>query len=216
MLAGMASEHHDLPARRPRRLAALAPSGCPEGIVSDHGAVLQAHDDGAILNAVESEPTDIELRKPWQNLIDAQVKGQLRLADFQFEQAGTGEEVQRLHAAFLATFHPTRHGAHQDRADGRWTPGEVLGWGRGRGVDAERLRNLFGRGQCLRTVNPYGFVRIQRFYLYAEQGLSRQRVAIWIYAGQLRIAYRETLVARYRCAYDPRQKRLREVSHPMG
>jgi hypothetical protein len=51
-------------------------------------------------------------------------------------------------------------------------------------------------------------------YIYAEQGLSRQRVSVWIYEGQLRIEYRETLVARYRCAYDQRQKRLREVSHP--
>jgi hypothetical protein len=39
-------------------------------------------------------------------------------------------------------------------------------------------------------------------------------VAIWIYEGQLHIEYRETLIARYRCAYDQRQKRLREVSHP--
>ena len=78
----------------------------------------------------------------------------------------------------------------------------------------ERLRHLFGRVQFLRTVNPYGFVSIQRFYIYAEQGLSRQRVAVWIYEGQLRIEYRETLIARYRCAYEQRQKRLREVSQP--
>ena len=57
-------------------------------------------------------------------------------------------------------------------------------------------------------------VSIQRFYIYAEQGLSRQRVAVWIYEGQLRIEYRETLLARYRCADDQRQKRLREVSQP--
>ena len=62
----------------------------------------------------------------------------------------------------------------------------MLGWVRGRAVDAERLRHLFGRVQFLRTVNPYGFVSIQRFYIYAEQGLSRQRVAVWIYEGQLR------------------------------
>ncbi len=140
---------------------------------------------------------------------------QLRLADFKFEQANTVDEIQRLHAAFIETFNTTRHGAHQDRADHRWTPVDVLGWVRGRAVDAERLRSLFGRVQFLRTVNPYGFVSIQRFYIYAEQGLSRQRVAVWIYEGQLRIEYRETLVARYCCAYDQRQKRLREVSHPM-
>ena len=138
---------------------------------------------------------------------------QLRLADFKFEQAGTVEAVQRLHAAFIETFNTTRHGAHQDRADGLDTGGGV-GWVRGRVVDAERLRNLFGRVQFLRTVNPYGFVSIQRF-IYAEQDCCRQRVAVWIHEGQLRIEYQETLIARYRCAYDPRQKRLREVSHPM-
>ena len=91
---------------------------------------------------------------------------------------------------------------------------EVLGWVRGRAVAPERLRRLFGRVQFLRTVNPYGFVSIQRFYIYAEQGLSRQRVSVWIYEGQLRLEYRETLVARYRCTYDQRLKRLREVSQP--
>ena len=169
----------------------------------------------SILKALEIESKYIELRKPWQNLIEAQFKVQLRLADFKFEQARTVEEIQSLHAAFIETFNTTRHGAHQDRPDHRRTPVDVLGWVRGRAVDPERLRHLFGRVQFLRTVNPYGFVSIQRFYLYAEQGLSRQRVAVWIYEGQLRIEYRETLIARYRCAYDPRQKRLREVSHPM-
>ena len=58
------------------------------------------------------------------------------------------------------------------------------------------------------------FISIQRFYIYAEAGLSRQRVSIWIAEGQLHIAYRETLLAQYRCAYDRRQRRLREVSQP--
>jgi len=64
-------------------------------------------------------------------------------------------------------------------------------------------------------VNRYGFVSVQRFYIYAEPGLSRQRVAIWVYEGELRIEYQETLLARYRCAYDQRQRRLRDVSHPL-
>src|SRR5262245_47277844 len=67
---------------------------------TDHGAVFQAHDYVAILNALEIEPKYIELRKPWQNLIEAQFKVQLRLADFKFEQASTVDEIQRLHAAF--------------------------------------------------------------------------------------------------------------------
>jgi transposase InsO family protein len=214
ILAGLAAEHQDLPAVLPLLYAALSTYGCPEGIVSDHGAVFRAGDYEAILKALDIEPTYIELRKPWQNLIEAQFKVQLRLADFQFERAQTFEEVQTLHAAFVETFNTTQHWAHQERPDGRRPPAEVLGWVRGRAVEPERLRHLFGQVQFLRTVNPYGFISIHRFYIYAEQGLSRQRVSLWIAEGQLHIEYREALLARYRCAYDPRRKRLREVSHP--
>lgn len=214
ILAGMASYHQDLPALLQLLYAALSTYGCPEGIVSDHGAVFRAGDYVAILQALEIEPTYIELRKPWQNLIEAQFKVQLRLADFQFERAQTFEEIQMLHAAFVETFNTTRHWAHQERPDGRRTPAEVLGWVRGRAVEPERLRHLFGQVQFLRTVNTYGFISIHRFYIYAEAGLSRQRVSIWIADGRLQIAYRETLIAQYRCAYDRRQHRLHEVSHP--
>jgi transposase InsO family protein len=214
ILAGMASYHQDLPALLQLLYAALSTYGCPEGIVSDHGAVFRAGDYVAILQALEIEPTYIELRKPWQNLIEAQFKVQLRLADFQFERAQTFEEIQTLHAAFVETFNTTRHWAHQERPDGRRTPAEVLGWVRGRAVEPERLRHLFRQVQFLRTVNTYGFISIHRFYIYAEAGLSRQRVSIWIADGRLQIVYRETLIAQYRCAYDRRQRRLHEVSHP--
>jgi hypothetical protein len=104
------------------------------------------------------------------------------------ENAQTLAEIQTLHAACVETCNTTRHWAHQERPDGRRTPAEVLGWGRGRAVDPERLRRLCGQVQFLRTVNPYGFSSIHRFYLDAEQGLSRQRVSIGIAEGQLHIA----------------------------
>jgi hypothetical protein len=55
---------------------------------------------------------------------------------------------------------------------------------------------------------------VQRFYIYAEDGLSRHRVSIWIYEGQLRIEYEQTLLARYRCRYNTRQGRIEAVSDP--
>jgi hypothetical protein len=91
---------------------------------------------------------------------------------------------------------------------------DVLGWVKGRPVEAGDLRKLCGRVEFLRTVNRYGFVSVQRFYLYAEDGLSRRRVSIWIYAGQLQIEYQQTLLARYRCVYDSRHGRIEEVSDP--
>ena len=113
------------------------------------------------------------------------------------------------------TFNTTPHWAHRHRADGAHTPVAVLGWLKGRGVEPQRLRQLFGRTEFLRTVNRHGFVSVQRFYLYAENGLSRHRVSIWLYEGQLRIEYHQTLLARYRCDYDPKHGQLQDVSEPI-
>jgi hypothetical protein len=210
----MAAPHQDLTAGLQLLSAAFSAYGCPQGLVSDNGGVFRAHDYQALLQALEVEPKYIEKGKPWQNLIEAQCKVQLRLADFTFEHARTLEEVQVLHAAFIETFHTTPHWAHRERDDGRRTPVEVLGWVKGRRVDPDRLRRLFGEVQCLRTVNRSGFISVQRFSLYAEEGLSRQRVSIWIYEGQLRIEYHETRLAQYRCTYNQRDRRLQAVSHP--
>ena len=214
ILAGMVSPHQDLTAVLQILYAALAEYGCPQALVSDNGSVFTAGDYLAILRDLEIEPLHIEQGKPWQNLIEAQFKVQLRLADFQFEQAQTLGAVQHHHAAFIETFNTTSHWAHRQRDDGYRTPVDVLGWFRGRRVEPKRLRELFGRAGFLRTVNRYGFVSVQRFSLYAEDGLSRQRVSIWIYEGELSIAYHQTLLARYRCAYDPKHRRLQDVSEP--
>lgn len=48
----------------------------------------------------------------------------------------------------------------------------------------------------------------------AESGLSRKRVLIWIYEGELSIEYQRTVVARYRCEYDPKQQALQGLSEP--
>lgn len=210
----MAAPHQDLTAILQILFAALAEYGCPHALVSDNGSVFTAKDYLAILRDVEIEPLHIEQGKPWQNMIEAQFKVQLRLADDHCEQAHTLEAVQNQHAAFIDTFTTTPHWAQRTRADGHRTPVEVLGWLRGRIVEPQRLRELFGRTEFLRTVNRYGFVSVQRFYLYAEHGLARQRVSIWIYEGQLRIEYQKALVARYRCIYDRTHGQLHDVNEP--
>lgn len=214
MLAGMVCEHQDLTAVLQILYVALSEYGCPEAIVSDNGSVFTAGAYLSILRALEIKPLHIEKGKPWQNLIEAQFKVQLRLADFKFEQAQTLEAIQNAHAAFIETFNTTRHYAHRKRTDGYRTPVDVLGWLRGRRVEAKELRELFRRSEFLRTVNRYGFVSVQRFYIYAESGLSRKRVLIWIYEGELSIAYQQTVVARYRCEYDPKHKAIQGMSDP--
>ena len=214
ILAGIASEHQDLTAVLQTLYAALAEYGCPEVIVSDNAKVFNAYDYQHILDTLVIEPKYIEKGKPWQNLIEAQFKVQLRLADFKFEQAQTVEEIQNLHAEFIDTFNTTAHFAHQEREDGRRTPTAVLAWVKGRSVTPAELRRLFQRLQFVRTVNRFGFVSVQRFYIYAEQGLARQRVSVWIYEGQVHIEYQQTLLAQYQGDYDRKQKRLQAVSQP--
>ena len=89
ILAGMASPHQDRTAVLQILYAALAAYGCPQALVSDNGSVFTAKDYLAILRDLDIEPLHIEQGKPWQNLIEAQCKVQLRLADFPFEQAHT-------------------------------------------------------------------------------------------------------------------------------
>lgn len=57
-------------------------------------------------------------------------------------------------------------------------------------------------------------MRVQRFSLSAESGLSRQRVSIWIYEGALSIAYQQTLLARYPCDDDRQHGQLQVVRQP--
>jgi len=214
ILAGMVSPHQDLTAVLQILYAALSEYGCPEVLVSDNGSVFTAGHYLAILHDLEIEPRHIEKGTPWQNLIEAQFKVQLRLADFKFEQAQTLGEGQNQHAEFIETFNTTPHWAHRQRAAGDRTPLDVLGWQRGRGVESKRLPDLFSRTGFLRTVNRYGFVSVQRFYIYAEDGLSRKRVSIWIYEGELSIEYRQTLLARYRCEVGRKPQQLLYVSDP--
>jgi hypothetical protein len=214
ILAGMASEYQDEIAVLQLLAAALAEYGCPSGIVSDNGSVFTAVVYKAILAALNIAYCPIEKGKPWENLIEAQFKIQLRLADHKFAQAETLDAIQAEHGQFIETFNTTTHWAHQDRDDGLRTPEAVLSWVRGHMVEPAQLQQVLRQVQSERTVDRLGYISIQRFYLYAEAGLARQRVAIWLYEGRLHIEYQQTLLARYHYRYDRKQRRLESVDHP--
>jgi transposase len=214
ILAGMASSYQDEIAVLQILAASLAEYGCPAGLVSDNGAVFDAAVYKAILAALGIERCPIEKGQPWENLIEAQFKVQLRLADHKFEQAETLDAIQAEHAKFIETFNTTSHWAHQDREDGLRTPVDVLAWVRGHLVEPDRLRQVLRHVQLERSVDRRGYISVQRFYIYAERGLARQRVSVWLYEGRLHIEYQQTMLARYAYRYDRKQKRLRAVDQP--
>lgn len=105
----MASEYQDLVAVLQLLAAALREYGRPDATLSDNGSVFTAAAYEGPLTELGIEVCHIEKGKPWQNLIEAQFKVELRLADAAFEQATTLEEVHERHAAFVETFNTTPH-----------------------------------------------------------------------------------------------------------
>ncbi|MCA9933325.1 MAG: transposase [Anaerolineales bacterium] len=214
ILAGMASHYQDELVILQLLHTAVSHYGRPWGIVSDNGSVFTADAFLRVLDDLEIQPCPIEKRQAWQNLIEAQFNVQRRLADAKFKQSETFAEIQTQHAAFIQVFNTTRHWAHRQRTDDCLTPISVLGGRLGRAVTASQLRQAFRQLQVSRVVNQHGAVSLQRFYLYAERGLTKQPVTVWIYEDRLNIEYKQTLLARYECTVARKQNKITAVTDP--
>lgn len=63
-----------------------------------------------------------------------------------------------------------------------------------------------------RVLDRAGYARFRRWRVYAERGLGGEPVAVWLYAEQLTLVYRDEPLAQYRVAYQPDQRRLKAVT----
>jgi len=214
ILVGTAAEYQDSVVVLQLLHAALQSFGCPGGIVSDNGSVFTAQQYQAILTALEMGPCYIEKGKPWQNLIEAQFKVQLRLAEVKFERVTSLAAAQAVHSSFMELFNTTPHWAHRHRAEGAHTPMQVLGAAQGRAVDPGELARLFAATAVERMVNRYGYVSVQRFSIYAERGLACHRVAVWIAEGQVRVEYAQTVLAQYHAEVRRPGPQIRKLDEP--
>lgn len=214
ILAGMASEYQDEIAILQLLHAAFAQYGRPEAIVSDNGSVFRADAYKELLAKLVVQPCYIEKRQSWQNLIESQFNIQRLYLDMKLENANSLEEIQTEHVKFIHLFNTTRHGAHENRADGRRTPMAVLDGAMGRPIAGNDLENAFRHLQFLRVVNHHGLVSVQRFYIYAERGLANKRVSIWIHQGKLQVEHQKTLLAQYACKLNRESRTLKSVTKP--
>lgn len=215
LLAGMASEYQDEVAVLQLLAAALGEYGCPRAIVSDNGSVFTADAYCGLLETLGVEPVYIEKGKPWENLIEAQFKIQRRTGDAAFDRAASFDELQQHHAAFVELFNTTPHWAHRMRADGSRTPTEVLAWVRARPVAPDELRSVLRHLRFERSVRPNGYFSLQKFNIYAERGIARHRVSVWLYEGRLQVTYRDALLARYTLYYDRKHKQIQRITDPV-
>jgi transposase InsO family protein len=216
----MATEYQDAIAVLQLLAVAVGEYGRPEAIVSDNAEAIVS-DNGSVFTAEAYERLletlgiavcHIEKGKPWENLIEAQFKVQLRLSEVAFQRAETVAEVQDQHAAFVEIFNTTPHWAHRERADGLRSPTDVLNRVRGTAIEASQLKGALRHLHVERVVNLCGYVSVQRFYIFAERGLPRTRVSVWLYDGRLHVAHQDTLLARYAYQYDRKARRLGVVA----
>jgi hypothetical protein len=197
IVASMLSRTQDTTAFLAVLLMAVREYGAPDALVSDGGGVFRAKRSMAIYKESGIAKEQIARRQPWQSYIETAFNVQRRMADWNFGQAQSWQELQELHAAWVHDYNTQEHWAHQRRQDGRRSPKEVLGWHTGKRVGEEELARIFAPACFWRRVDQHGYVRFRNWRLYGERGLVGRPATIWLTEEHLTLQYGEDPLAHY-------------------
>jgi len=211
MLASAVSRSQATPAFLSVLFAAIERHGVPEQLVSDGGGVFKATHAKAIYAALGIHHRRIDPGQPWQSYIETNFNVQRRMADWHFAQAQTWTELADAHKAWLANYNHQEHWAHQQRADRRRSPADVLGWVTGKRFSADELRRIFAV-RSERQVDQQGYVRFRNWRIYGERGLAGKAAAIWLYEDHLTLQFEDEALADYTVAYQRDRHHLRSVA----
>lgn len=194
--------------------AAIEMHGSPDGLVSDNAAVFESKKALHIYAQLGIAKHAIEKGQPWQSYIETTFAIQQRLADYEFEHATTWDELQAAHDRWMGEYNHQLHWAHRMRDDGQETPADVLAWTYGQVWEPAALQLVFHATRFTRRLDTSGYVRFRYWRLYAEPGLARRPVAVWLHKEELTIVVDATELAHYTVAYAPDGKQFRDVSNP--
>ena len=159
---------------------------------------------------------EIEKGQPWQSYIESAWGVQRRMADHYFAKAENWTGLLEEHDRWMHNYNVQEHYAHQGRKPGRRSPSEVLSWVKRPRYQEEDLARAFFSARHTRTLNDLGYLTLQRFRLYAEEGLARREVSVWVQEDSLTVEYGGEALSRYEIECDPAVGgssvgRLREV-----
>lgn len=214
VLASAISRTQDLTAYLIVLFTAIRMHGSPKGLVSDGGSVFKAKQALDMYQRLGIVKHQIEKGQAWQNYIETMFNVQRRMADYEFEQATTWTALQTAHDTWVNAYNHQAHWAHRVRDDGRETPAEVLDWTYGTVWDEAALHYAFYATRFGRQLDKAGYVRFRHYRLYAEPGLERRRVAVWLYKEQLSIEFNDSLLVQYHVDYQPNHTHFRSVTDP--
>lgn len=177
--------------------------GPPEAFVTDSGSIFLANRAQAIYRALGIRKVEIEKGQPWQSYIETAFNVQRRIADHYFAKAEDWTELLGEHDRWMHDYNVQEHYAHQERKDKRRSPSEVLSWVKRPRYQEEDLARAFFSARHTRTLDELGYITLQRFRLYAEEGLAGREVSVWVQEDTLTIEYGNESLSRYEIECDP-------------
>lgn len=136
-----------------------------------------------------------------------------RMADYHFAQAASWPTLHAAHARFFHDYTHQKHFAHQDRPVGEQSPATVLRFVHGARCDPADLDRLF-RVRAHRRVAAGGYLRFRDWRLYGERGLAGAEAAVRLLGNDLTVEHATDTLARYRVAYEPDDRHIRDVTAP--
>jgi transposase InsO family protein len=214
ILAGSLTRRQDVGVVLRIYYLALLQFGCWAEVISDHGGQFQSHAFARINRRLQIKHEMYEKGHPWENLIEAQFGIQARVGEYAWERCQSVDEAVEVHRELIRDHNRLPHFAHRKRNDQRHAPLEVLGPAQGRETDAATLHRAFSRMAWQRTTDERGFVRINRWKIYVEEGLPRTSVQVTYWDGHLRAEYQSHLLTEYRCRWNGQANRPKAISHP--
>ena len=194
--------------------AAIGRHGSPKAIVTDGGGVFRSDRAKAVYAALGIEKLEIERGQAWQSFIETNFNLQRRLADHFFAKAETWEALVAEHDLWLERHNTQRHRAHEQREDGRRSPSGVLGPVRVVRHHPTDLSRAFFSTMLVRRLDASGYARVKHWRVYAEEGLARCEVAVWLGDGEMAVEYGGRTLSRYDVSLSRDAAKLEEVTNP--
>ncbi len=214
VLASAVSPTQDLAAFLSVLYAAVERYGSPEALVTDGGSVFRANQARAIYEALGVEKEEIERGRPWQSYVETAFNVQRRMADWHFGKAESWPELAAAYSRWVEDYNAQPHWAHRERADGRRSPEEVLGWLTGVRYRHEDLERAFFSTRFSRVLDSLGYARFQDWRLYGEEGLAKREAAVWLQPGSLTVEFGGEPLSRFDVELAVGTGKLRAVGRP--
>lgn len=80
----------------------------------------------------------------------------------------------------MEQYNTQMHWTHRERKDARRSPSEVLGFLTGVRHRPENLERTFFSTRFTRVLDSSGYACLKHRKIYAEEGLARRQVALWL------------------------------------